>query len=478
MFALSAGPRRRASSGRRTTRSRRSTTDDGARRHPVAGLRQRHPAPSGRSRRRPASPQNPFYDEPYHGSSTDSRKNVSSSGRAPAPMSRSRCSHGVAARRRRRDRPIAARVRQDAPSRPAYQDPRVTTHVNDGRAFLENTDKKYDLILFALPDSLTLVSGASALRLESYLFTEQAMESARDHLAPGGAFSMYNFYREPWLVDRLGNTIDQAFGHAPCILSDPAAISLAVFVVGLTEADQQCDSRLGAERRRCRRRRPTTTRSSTCEDDSGLFGIPWLYVIALALILARERRVRRRGRRRATGPHDVAGTATCSCSARPSCCSRPRTSPGSRSTSARRGWSTRWCSAGCCSRCSRPLRSPGGFRRRRYGRCTACSRRARVRLARADVVGAVAAVRCRGFSSPSRSRSCRSWRRTSSSRSDSTTTIAPDHRLRREPARRDVRRVPRVPRARHRLSRAARRLRGVLPRRVPADAARRHRCAP
>ncbi len=70
----------------------------------------------------------------------------------------------------------------------AYQDPRVTTYVNDGRAFLSNTDKKYDLILFALPDSLTLVSGASALRLESYLFTLQAMQSARDHLAPGGAF--------------------------------------------------------------------------------------------------------------------------------------------------------------------------------------------------------------------------------------------------------------------------------------------------
>ena len=34
-----------------------------------------------------------------------------------------------------------------------YQDPRVDRHINDGRAFLENTDNKYDLILFALPDS-------------------------------------------------------------------------------------------------------------------------------------------------------------------------------------------------------------------------------------------------------------------------------------------------------------------------------------
>jgi SAM-dependent methyltransferase len=170
------------------------------------------------------------------------------------------------------------------PDRP-YQDPRVTTYVNDGRAFLENTDKKYDLILFALPDSLTLVSGASALRLESYLFTEQAIQSARDHLASGGAFSMYNFYRETWLVDRLGNTIDQAFGHAPCIQSNPEASALAVFVVGLAPADQQCEATWA----------PTGTAPAPSTDDhpflyvlddAGLFGIPWVYVIALALILA------------------------------------------------------------------------------------------------------------------------------------------------------------------------------------------------
>ncbi len=88
-----------------------------------------------------------------------------------------------------------------------YDDPRVTRITNDGRAYLQQTDTHYDLIIFALPDSLTLVSGQSAVRLESFLFTEEAMQAARDHLNPGGAFSMYNFYREPWLLDRLGGTL-------------------------------------------------------------------------------------------------------------------------------------------------------------------------------------------------------------------------------------------------------------------------------
>ncbi len=60
-----------------------------------------------------------------------------------------------------------------------YDDPRVTVHIDDARAYLERAKQQYDLILFALPDSLTLVSGQSSLRLESYLFTSQAMQPAR-----------------------------------------------------------------------------------------------------------------------------------------------------------------------------------------------------------------------------------------------------------------------------------------------------------
>ena len=100
------------------------------------------------------------------------------------------------------------------PARP-YQDPRVTPHIDDGRAFLERTDAEFDLILFALPDSLTLVSGQGALRLESYLFTMEAMEAVRDRLAPGGVYAMYNYFR-PDVFERYANTMREVFGHEPC----------------------------------------------------------------------------------------------------------------------------------------------------------------------------------------------------------------------------------------------------------------------
>jgi tRNA1(Val) A37 N6-methylase TrmN6 len=162
----------------------------------------------------------------------------------------------------------------------AYQDPRVTAHVNDGRAFLQSTRTKYDLILFALPDSLTLVSGASSLRLESYLFTEQAIRTARAHLKPGGAFSMYNFYRQQWLVDRLAGTLADTFGHAPCVYEQPAKNAMAVLTAGLTAADQTCTSTWA---------RAADTPPPASDDRPFLYlrtnSVPSLYRDALGLII-------------------------------------------------------------------------------------------------------------------------------------------------------------------------------------------------
>ena len=111
---------------------------------------------------------------------------------------------------------IGREVHPDHP----YENPRVTAHVADGREYLQDTSQHYNLILFALPDSLTAIAGQSALRLEGYLLTEQSVAQARLHLAPGGTFSMYNYY-QPFLLARYATTIDQAFGHEPCVQVGP-----------------------------------------------------------------------------------------------------------------------------------------------------------------------------------------------------------------------------------------------------------------
>jgi SAM-dependent methyltransferase len=108
------------------------------------------------------------------------------------------------------------RIGQQHPNHP-YSDPRVRAIENDGRAFLRGSDSKYDLVIFALPDSLTLVSSTANIRLESFLFTEQAFESVRDHLAPDGVFVLYNYYREPWLISKISGMLQDAFGAPPLL---------------------------------------------------------------------------------------------------------------------------------------------------------------------------------------------------------------------------------------------------------------------
>jgi hypothetical protein len=111
--------------------------------------------------------------------------------------------------------PVILKIgRSEHPNHP-YDNPRVTTHSADGRAFLQNTKQHYNLILFALPDSLTAVNGQSNLRLESYLLTLQSVQAARAHLAPGGTMAMYNYYSNH-LFNRYATTMLDAFGQAPC----------------------------------------------------------------------------------------------------------------------------------------------------------------------------------------------------------------------------------------------------------------------
>jgi SAM-dependent methyltransferase len=171
------------------------------------------------------------------------------------------------------------------PERP-YTDPRVRQFVDDGRAFLERTDDRYDLIVFALPDSLTLLSGQSAVRLESYLFTQEAFQAAADHLDPDGAFTIYNFYREQWLADRLAGTLTEVFGERPCFdlgesRGEGEVGRLSVFVASADPTILRCEERWDP--------RDRSVVGPAVDDRPFLYlqerSIPSRYLVALALVL-------------------------------------------------------------------------------------------------------------------------------------------------------------------------------------------------
>lgn len=103
------------------------------------------------------------------------------------------------------------------PAKP-YQDPRVHVTIDDGRAYMSQTQRKYDLIVFALTDSLIKVSPVGQLRLENYLFTQQSVKRAYDLLKPGGDVVFYNYYRQEWITQKIQYMLYKATGKFPNLL--------------------------------------------------------------------------------------------------------------------------------------------------------------------------------------------------------------------------------------------------------------------
>ena len=112
--------------------------------------------------------------------------------------------------------------RENHPDKP-FQDKRVTVSINDGRNFLRDAKPEtYDLVVFALIDSLVLQSGYSNLRLESYLFTLECFQDVKRVLKPRGLYAVYNFFRQGWIAARIRDQLRTAFdGVDPVVVTTP-----------------------------------------------------------------------------------------------------------------------------------------------------------------------------------------------------------------------------------------------------------------
>lgn len=145
--------------------------------------------------------------------------------------------------------------REYHPNRP-YADPRVHAHLDDGRHFLENAERRYDVVTYAVVDSLILHSSYSSIRLESYLFTEEAFAAIARALDDDGVFVSYNYFRQGWIAQRIAQMAERAFGRPPLVLSYPVMArigedtqlgeAMTVIVAGHTEAIEHAFAEHGA----------------------------------------------------------------------------------------------------------------------------------------------------------------------------------------------------------------------------------------
>jgi len=103
------------------------------------------------------------------------------------------------------------------PERP-YQQPNVRPIVGDARAFIRHSKADYDLIVYGLLDSHTLLSGKAGVRLDSYMYTVEAFREARARLADDGILSLTFSLIKPSLGRKLYRMLEEAFdGRSPLV---------------------------------------------------------------------------------------------------------------------------------------------------------------------------------------------------------------------------------------------------------------------
>lgn len=129
---------------------------------------------------------------------------------------------------------LGARLHPEKP----YADPRVNLVIDDARSFMKRTNKRYDLISFALLDSHTLASNFTNQSLDSYVYTVESIREARALLNDRGVLAVnFEVARRPWLGDKVYDLVSRVFDQPPFVVNNRAdfvmrGIGGAMFVAG------------------------------------------------------------------------------------------------------------------------------------------------------------------------------------------------------------------------------------------------------
>src|SRR2546428_674988 len=96
-----------------------------------------------------------------------------------------------------------------------YSSPRVRPVQNDARSYVQNTEDRFDLIVFSLLDSHTTSSHFTNIRIDNYVYTLEALQAAKRLLRPDGVFVVKFDVETPWIAGRLYGLLQKVFGQAP-----------------------------------------------------------------------------------------------------------------------------------------------------------------------------------------------------------------------------------------------------------------------
>jgi len=118
---------------------------------------------------------------------------------------------------------------QKHPQHP-YDSERVRVFVDDARSFMHRASKKYDMIVYGTLDSHATLSITSSIRLDNYVYTQEALKEARQLLTPDGVVVLLFSVPSDWMATRLLETVRSVFGSEDCryAIMDPYLFNLMI----------------------------------------------------------------------------------------------------------------------------------------------------------------------------------------------------------------------------------------------------------
>ncbi len=173
-----------------------------------------------------------------------------------------------------------------------YQSPEVKAFVDDARSFFRKSHDKYDMIVYGLLDSHTLLSSMSSVRLDNFVYTIESLRDARDHLTDDGLISLTFSIGRQWIGQRIFNMLTEVFGEEP-IAIETSYDGGVMFLAGPKMHDFDPDDlplSPWGRRHNVRNYNYDSRVSKTTDDWPYLYmekrGIPGAYWIMIILVLA------------------------------------------------------------------------------------------------------------------------------------------------------------------------------------------------
>ena len=166
-----------------------------------------------------------------------------------------------------------------------YDDPRVSVHIDDARAFVQKSGRGYDRVIFGFLDSQALFSQMSDIRLDGYVYTVESMHRAYGLLGDDGMLAVSFMAGREWLADKLVRMVRDATGRLPIIYESYGQVILCVPRGAMPEAP----ARLGRFRR-VRPDMPLETVTPPTDDWPYLYlsrpAVPRDYLAVIGILLA------------------------------------------------------------------------------------------------------------------------------------------------------------------------------------------------